>query len=68
MPSLLASAILTGFTVFAMDSKQVARHGRIDAPDVGILSALIYAIFGMMVSLPAAIISYRCVTVLSASP
>lgn len=59
MPSAIATIIMTGFAVGAMDSKQVARHGRIDPPDVGVLASLVYGLFGMLIALPAAVISYR---------
>ena len=50
---------MTVFAVMAMDSRQVARHGRIDPPDAAILPTLIYGLFGMLIALPAAVISYR---------
>ena len=52
---------MTGFAVGALNSKQVARHGRVDPPDVGILATLVYGVFGMLIALPAAIITYRYV-------
>ena len=50
---------MTGFAVAALDSKTLARHGRVDPPDVGILAAFVYGVFGTLVALPAAIITYR---------
>lgn len=61
MPTAIASVIMTGFAVGALNSKQVARHGRVDPPDVGILATLVYGVFGMLIALPAAIITYRYV-------
>ncbi|EJF65405.1 mitochondrial carrier [Dichomitus squalens LYAD-421 SS1] len=61
MPTASATIVMTGFAVAAMDSKQLARHGRVDPPDVGMLAALVYAAFGTLVSLPAAIITYRSI-------
>ena len=59
MPTATASIILTGFSIAAMDSKKLARHGRLDPPDVGILATFVYAVFGTLVALPATIITYR---------
>ncbi len=61
MPTAAASIVLTGFAVAAMDSRRLASHGRVDPPDAGIFATFIYAIFGMLVALPAAIITYRSI-------
>lgn len=60
VPTAIASTIMTGFAVAALDSKRLA-HGRVDPPDVGIFATLVYSIFGMLVALPAAIITYRAI-------
>ncbi|KAI0743918.1 mitochondrial carrier [Daedaleopsis nitida] len=60
MPTATASVIMTGFAVAALDSKRLA-HGRVDPPDVGVIATLVYGIFGMLVALPAAIITYRAI-------
>ena len=61
VPTAIASMVLTGFAVAALDSKTLARHGRVDPPDAGILATLVYTMFGMLVALPAAIITYRSI-------
>ncbi|KAI0704995.1 mitochondrial carrier [Cerioporus squamosus] len=61
MPTGIATLVMTGFAIAALDSKRLASHGRIDPPDVGILATLVYGIFGMLVALPAAIITYRSI-------
>lgn len=52
---------MTAFAVFALDSTKLAGHGRVDPPDVGVLATLVFGIFGMLVTLPAAIITYRSI-------
>lgn len=59
VPTATATLVMTGFAVAALDSKTLARHGRVDPPDVGILAAFVYGVFGTLVALPAAIITYR---------
>ena len=59
VPTATATLVMTGFAVAAMDSKKLASHGRVDPPDVGVLAAFVYAVFGTLVALPAAIITYR---------
>ena len=59
MPTAIATIVMTGFAVAVMDSKTLARHGRVDPPNVGILAAFVYGVFGTLVALPAAIITYR---------
>ncbi|RDX55007.1 mitochondrial carrier [Lentinus brumalis] len=61
MPTGIATLVMTGFAIAALDSKRLASHGRIDPPDVGILATLVYGIFGMLVALPAAIVTYRSI-------
>ncbi|RPD53543.1 mitochondrial carrier [Lentinus tigrinus ALCF2SS1-6] len=61
MPTAIATMVMTGFAIAALDSKRLASHGRVDPPDVGILATFVYGIFGMLVALPAAIITYRSI-------
>ncbi|KAM5531668.1 hypothetical protein V8D89_014657 [Ganoderma adspersum] len=61
MPTATATLVMTGFAVAAMDSKKLASHGRVDPPDVGVLAAFVYAVFGTLVALPAAVITYRSI-------
>ncbi|OBZ67067.1 hypothetical protein A0H81_12846 [Grifola frondosa] len=62
MPTLLASSILTLFAVTTFDFKNVRVNGRVDPPDAGVLGTLAYSLFSMLLSLPAAIITYRSIT------
>ncbi|KAH9935480.1 mitochondrial carrier [Fomitopsis serialis] len=62
MPSLLFSLVLTVFAVTVLNANSASRTGRVDPPAGGILGTLMYSLLSMLVSLPAAIITYRSVT------
>ncbi|KAI0769719.1 mitochondrial carrier [Trametes elegans] len=61
MPTALASILMTGFTVFALDSRGIANHNRPDAVDTGFFGAVVSSTFAMLISLPAAILTYRSI-------
>ncbi|KAI0675211.1 mitochondrial carrier [Trametes maxima] len=61
MPTALATIVMTGFAVGALDSRGLASHTRIDTIDTGVLGVLASGIFGMLVALPAAILTYRSI-------
>ncbi|THH30784.1 hypothetical protein EUX98_g3405 [Antrodiella citrinella] len=61
MPSLIETAVLTLFAVFALNADPRYR-GRTTPPESGIIGTLVYAVFSIILSMPAIIISYRAVT------
>ncbi|KAH9858820.1 mitochondrial carrier [Lenzites betulinus] len=61
MPTTLATIVMTGFAVIAMDSTKLATHDRIDNIDAGLFGTIASATFGMLVALPAAVLTYRSI-------
>ncbi|OJT06349.1 hypothetical protein TRAPUB_2811 [Trametes pubescens] len=61
MPTALATIVMTGFAVAAMDSRGLASHSRVDTIDTGFLGTIAAMTFGMLVGLPAAIVTYRAI-------
>ncbi|KAI8993111.1 mitochondrial carrier [Trametes punicea] len=61
MPTALATIVLTMFAVAALDSRGLASHNRIDVIDAGVFGAIFYSIFGMLIALPATILTYRSI-------
>ncbi|KAI0355571.1 mitochondrial carrier [Trametes cingulata] len=60
MPTALATMVMTGFLVAAMDSRKLTSHNRIDTIDnSGILAVIVAGTFGMLISLPAVVLTYR---------
>ncbi|EPT05042.1 hypothetical protein FOMPIDRAFT_1021734 [Fomitopsis schrenkii] len=62
MPTLLFSLVLTVFAAAVLDASSPSRTGRIDPPATGVLGTLMFSLLSMLVSLPAAIITYRSIT------
>ncbi|KAH9929516.1 mitochondrial carrier [Epithele typhae] len=62
MPTALSTSVVTLFAVLTLDSRQIARHGRVDpGPESSLLAMFMFAVFGMIIALPAAIITYRAI-------
>ncbi|KAI0374132.1 mitochondrial carrier [Pilatotrama ljubarskyi] len=62
MPTALATMVMTGFTVAAMDSRKLTSHNRIDTIDnSGILAIFVAGIFSMLIALPAVVLTYRSI-------
>lgn len=59
VPTAIATIVMTGFVVAAMDSRGLASHSRVDTIDTGFLGTIAAMTFGMLVGLPAAIVTYR---------
>jgi len=62
MPTLLSSLVLTVFTVMVLDVNNPSTPGRLTPPNTGLFGTLAYSLVAMLVSLPAAIITYRSIT------
>jgi len=62
MPTALSSLVLTVFAVTALDASTPSTPGRVDPPVAGPFGTLAYGLLSMLISLPAAIITYRSIT------
>ncbi|KAI0630262.1 mitochondrial carrier [Trametes polyzona] len=61
MPTALATIVMTSFAVVAMDSRGLATPSRVDIIESGFLGSIAAATFGMLVALPAAVLTYRAI-------
>ncbi|KAI0663600.1 mitochondrial carrier [Cubamyces menziesii] len=61
MPNAIATIVMTVFAVAALDSRGLATHTRLDTIDTGFLGAIASTVLGMLISLPAAILTYRSI-------
>ena len=59
VPNAIATIVMTVFAVAALDSRGLATHTRLDTIDTGFLGAIASTVLGMLISLPAAILTYR---------
>ena len=61
VPHLIATVIMTAFSFLFYNSSGPRHHGMANPPRAGPLGVLMYGIFWMIITLPAMIVSYRCV-------
>lgn len=61
VPHLIATVIMTAFSFLFYNSSGPRHHGMANPPRAGPFGVLVYSIFWVIITLPAMIISYRCV-------
>ncbi|KZT11031.1 mitochondrial carrier [Laetiporus sulphureus 93-53] len=62
MPTLSFSLVLTIFAVAVLNANTPSTPGRADPPAAGLFGTLAFGMLSMLMSLPAAIITYRSIT------
>lgn len=61
VPHLITAVIMTAFSFLFYNSTGPRHHGMANPPRAGPFGVLMYSIFWMIITLPAMVISYRCV-------
>ena len=60
MPTLVSTFVMAAFILLFLDSPR-PHHGAYKSPQTSILGTFLYSLIGMIVGLPATIITYRFV-------